>query len=182
MQRIPMMKVFRIMAFGTAVIAVVAAASAFALEKSLPYRIGPDNYVRYLWAGRLSIAALIIPLLAVGFGVASHQRLPILLGACSIVASLLFLPNSVHSGASPEFWCYGNLRRIDVAKEQLAHQNNLTNGAAISSDEVSPYIEGAFANLRCYQHGQYIIGPVGTEPRCSYHGSLDKIEPGAGQK
>jgi hypothetical protein len=181
-QHIPMAKVLRIMASGTAVIAVVAAGSAFALEKSLPYRIGPDNYARYLWAGRLFIAALIIPLLATGFGIASHQRLPTLLGACSLVASFSFMPGSVHSGPNPASWCYGNLRRIDAAKEQFVRQNNLTNGATISSEEISPYIEGAFGSLRCYEHGHYIIGPVGTEPRCSYHGSLAEIVPGPGQK
>jgi len=170
-----MTKVLRIAALAMAVIAVVAAGFALGLEKSLPYRIGPDNYARYLWAGRLSIAALFIPLLAVGFGIASRQRLPILLGVCSMVAWLLFMPTSVHSGARPEIWCYFNLRRIDGAKEELIHRTNLANGNVMTSEELSPLIEGGFRSLEYYEHGVYIIGPVGTEPRCSVHGSLSEI-------
>ena len=168
------MKALRITSLGVGVVALVVAASAFALDKSLPYRIGPDNYTRYLWAGRLSIAALIACLLAIGLGIASRQRLPIVFGACSILG-LLFMPGGPHSGTHPEIWCYFNLRRIDAAKEWLVHEKSMTNGAAITAEELSPRIEGGFRSLECYEHGVYTVGPVGTEPRCSVHGSLSQI-------
>ena len=168
----PMRKALRIMALSTAGIAVVAAFSAFALEKFLPYRIGPANYARYLWAGRFYVAALVFPLLAIGLGIASRRWLSILLGVFTMVASLLFLPSRVHSGASPEVWCYFSLRRIYAAKEELAHQKGLTNGTAITVEELSPFIEGGFESLQCYEHVVYSIGSVGTEPRCSVHGSV----------
>lgn len=158
-----------------AVIAVIAVASAIALEKSLPYRIGPANYARYLWAVRLSIVALVTPVLAIGLGIASRQRLPILLGVCSLVACYVFAPLSVHSGASPKAWCYFSLRRIDGAKAQVELQRNLTNGVVITAEELSPLIDGGFQSLKCYERGVYSIGPVGTDPRCSVHGSLSEI-------
>src|SRR5207249_11474799 len=98
-----------------------------------------------------------------------------LFGACSIVASVFFSPASVHSGARPEIWCYLNLHRIDEAKELVARENGLTNGATITSEDISPHINRGFSSLQCVEHGKYIIGPVGTEPHCSIHGSLREI-------
>jgi hypothetical protein len=170
-----MTRALRVTAIAVGLIALAIAATAFAIEKSLPYRIGPDNYARYLWVGRLSIAALIACLFAISLGITCRQRLPVILGACSMLAWLLFIPGGVHSGARPETWCYSNLRWIDAAKERLSHRSGLTNGSSISAAEISPLIEGGFQSLKCYMHGVYIIGPVGTEPRCSVHGSLSEI-------
>jgi hypothetical protein len=171
-QRFLTMKALAITALGVGVVALVVGASAFALEKSLPYRIGPDNYTRYLWAGRFSITALIACLLAMGLGIASRERLPIVFGACSILV-LISVPNRLHSVTHPELWCYFNLRRIDAAKGWLAHEKSMTNGTVVTTEELSPRIEGGFRSLECNEHGVYIVGPVGMEPRCSVHGTGD---------
>jgi len=88
----------------------------------------------------------------------------------------LFSFGGPHSGPNPEAWCYNNLRKIDAAKYQLAEKNNLTNGTVVTSEQISPYIEGGFASLKCAEHGQYVINPIGTEPRCSFHRSMSEME------
>ncbi len=32
------------------------------------------------------------------------------------------------------------------------------------------------AAFKCCEHGEYILGPVGAEPRCSVHGSMSEID------
>jgi hypothetical protein len=177
MNTMPMKKLLRITGITLVVIAIAAAATAFALEKSLPYRINPGNYARYLWVGRVSNAAIVISLLAIGIGIVSRQRLTIVLGAVSLLAGFLIVaPGRAHSGGDPAGWCYFNLIRIDQAKEYFAHNHNLTNGAIITSEQLSRHIEGGFGSLDCYEHGHFLIGPVGTEPRCSFHGSMSEVD------
>jgi hypothetical protein len=45
-----------------------------------------------------------------------------------------------------------------------------------TSEQISPCIEGGFASLECAKHGQYVINPIGTEARCSFHGSIVEME------
>jgi len=157
-QRIRNSKALAIAPLAVWVIGTAVAVIAFTLENSLPYRIGPDIYTRYLWAGRLSIAAFLIPLLAIALSIASRQRLPIILGACSIVFLIGLMPGSIHSGPNPAAWCYNNLRKTDSAKYELVQQRNLTNGTVITAEALSPLIAGGLQKLKCYEGGVYITG------------------------
>ena len=156
------------------VIAIVLAASTFILDKFLPYRIGPSYYALYLWVEMLPVVLLAVLILALFLGVASRQWFFVILALLGML--FLFSIGGPHSGPNPEAWCYNNLRKIDVAKERLTEKNNLTNGTVVTSEQISPYIEGGFGSLECAKHGQYVINPIGTEPRCSFHGSMSEME------
>ena len=146
MEQIRMSKGFRKLARVIAVIAIVLVAITFILDKSLGYRIGPSNYVLFLWVERLTLVSITVVILAFLFGVAARQWFSVVLIVFSIFC--LMSMNMVHSGPNPEAWCYNNLRKIDAAKNQLAEKNNLTNGTLVTSEQISPYIEGGFASLK----------------------------------
>lgn len=145
--------------------------SALALDKTLPYRIGPDQYNQYVWAVRFATAAFFVALVTTIFSVVCRQGSLFMLGFLSLVSLMLFM-GGVRSGPNPEAWCYNNLGKIDAAKQRLA----LTNGAPVSAGQISKYIEDGLDSLQCAEHGSYIIGPVGTEPRCTIHGSVSEME------
>jgi hypothetical protein len=174
MEQIRMSKGFRSVARVLGVIAIALVAITFILDRSLGYRIGPSDYVLFLWVERLALASIAAVILALLFGVAVRQWFLVIL----LVVGLFFLLSigGPHSGPNPEAWCYNNLRKIDAAKNQLAEKNNLTNGTVVTSEQISPYIEGGFASLECAKHGNYIISPIGTEPRCTFHGSMSEME------
>jgi hypothetical protein len=165
------------------VVAALSAASTFAMTISLPYRIHQGIYTWYLWTEHLlpftSLIALVTMVAALVLGISSRQRLPIVLAVTSCV--LLFFSIShgaVHSGPNPQAWCYNNLRKIEAAKLQFASENQLTNGATITGAQISKYIDGGFDALVCAEHGKYAVGAVGTEARCSVHGSISEMESG----
>ena len=160
---------------GVATIALTA--STLLLDKSLPYRIRPGNYAHFEWVGPLAVASLVVAIAVMLFSIFTRQRLVFVLGLVSLVSLVLFM-GGAHSGPNPEMWCYHNLRAIDAAKQQLAERMGLTNGAAIAADDISEFIEGGYGSLKCAQHGSLIIGAIGTEPRCSVHGSTGAIEAG----
>jgi len=161
------------LAFG--ITAILATASALALDKSLGYRIGPTDYTQFRWVGRLSVASVVASIAAILFGIMSRQRLPLVLGPACLVLLCSFI-GGVHSGPDPQAWCYNNLRTIDAAKRQLAEGIGLTNGAAITEEQISKYIKGGYSCLKCAEQGKYIIGSFRTEPRCSLHGSMSEQE------
>lgn len=173
-EQIRVSKRFRNTARVLGVVAVVLAASTLVLGNSLPYRIGPSNYALYLWVEMLTVVSLAVVVLALFLGIAARQWFFVMLALLGIL--FLFAINGVHSGPNPEAWCFNNLRKIEAAKEQLAEKNNLTNGTVVTSEQISPYIEGGFASLECAKHGEYVINPIGTEPRCSFHGSMSEME------
>ena len=147
---------------------------AVAMDKSLPYRIGVTEYPRYLWAGRLTEAAVGLALVTVLCGIAARKGwLPFALGLVSL--SPLLMIGGVHSGPNPEMWCYSNLGQIDGAKEQLASESGLTNSNPVTMADISRFIPAGF-ELRCAAHGIYIIGSIGTEPRCTVHGTIPEME------
>jgi hypothetical protein len=152
----------------------LASVGAVALDKSLPYRIGFSEYSRYLWAGRLTGAAvgLALPILLCGMA-ARKGWLPFALALISL--SPLLIVGRAHSGPNPEAWCYNNLRQIGGAKERLAHERGLTNSSPVTMTDVSRFIT-AGRELRCAEHGTYIIGPIGGEPRCSVLGTIPEME------
>ena len=163
---------------------VIAAASAgctLAMTLSLPYRIHQGIYTWYLWTERLvpvtSLAALVAMVSAFALGIRSRQRVPIALGVMS--GAFLFFSitqGMVHSGANPQAWCYNNLRKIEAATSQFTAENQLTNGVAITGGQIARYIDGGFDSLVCAEHGKYMISAVGTEARCSVHGSISEME------
>ncbi len=158
-------------------IGVVAALVGSALLVSLPHRIGPSCYTRYLWASRVSLAAFVIPFVAMVMGgIAREPRAIALAGASFITMFLVSGGNAVRSGPNPQAWCCSNLKSLWGAKEQFAMQNDTTNGLAITKEQISQYVDGGFASLKCCEHGEYILGPAGAEPRCSVHGSMTEIE------
>jgi hypothetical protein len=178
-----MSKLFNNSARTLGVIATLSAASTFAMTISLPYRIHQGIYTWYLWTERLlpitAIISLVAMVSALVLGISSRQRLPIALAALSFVILVLSIGyGGPHSGPNPQAWCYNNLRTIEAAKFQLASENNLTNGAVISPKQLSKYIGGGFDALECAEHGKYTIGAIGTEPRCSFHGSMSEMQSG----
>jgi hypothetical protein len=175
MHKIPILKALRAATIGATGIAVAVVVFAYALQTSLPYRIGPNNYGHYLWAERFSIVAYFAPLLAIVLGLASRQRIPMILAVCCIVFMVVLMPASIHSGPNPTAWCYFNLRKIDNAKEEFRRERNFTNGTVITEDEISPLIEGGFRSLKCFEGGVYTVGPAGTDPYCSVHGKLSQM-------
>jgi hypothetical protein len=111
---------------------------------------------------------------ALVLGLVARRKLYIGLALMPLV--LLAFIGGVHSAPNPQAWCRSNLREIEMAKEQLAQKNGLTNGATVTAEHISPYIEGGFGNLECAEHGTYTINPIGTEARCSVHGSMSEME------
>jgi hypothetical protein len=180
MQLNPRRKLNKSIARTIGVATIVLTASTLLLDKSLPYRIRPSNYAQYLWVRPLADVSLFVAIAVMLFSVIARQRLVFVLGLVSLVSLVLFI-GGTHSGPNPEMWCYSNLRAIDAAKQQLAERMGLTNGTAIAADDISKYIEGGYGSLKCAQHGSLIIGAIGTEPRCSVHGSISEIE-AAGKK
>lgn len=160
---------FRNLARVLGVVAIVLAASTFTLDKFMPYRIRPADYVLYLWAGRLVVVTFPVVVVALVLGIASRQWLPSTFAIIGFV--FLLSVGGPHSGPNPETWCYNNLRKIEAAKERLVEKTNLTNGVAVTSEQISSYIKGGLTSLECAKHGKYSINPIGAEPRCSFHGS-----------
>src|SRR5215468_7862978 len=90
-------------AVATGVAGVLASIAAVGLDKSLPYRIGLDDYSKYLWVGRLTVASLAVAVVALLSGLAARKGLPVVLGVVGF--SPLLLIGGVHSGPNPEMWC-----------------------------------------------------------------------------
>lgn len=173
-------KALNVTALALGAFAVLAAAFALVLDKSLPYRIGPDQYARYLWVGRLVRVAFAVAVLALVLGLVSRQRLPI--GFALLTPVCLFFIGGIHSGPNSQTWCFNNLRQIDKAKEQFAKKGELTNGATVTVGQIAPYLRNGFADPQCAEHGSYTINPIGLEPYCSFHGTISEMEAGRAPK
>jgi len=124
------------------------------------------------------IVGAVAAVYAFHLGICSRQRVPIILAAVSCVfLSLSIAYSGAHSGPNPQAWCYFNLRKIDSAKEQLAIDSKMTNGATLTDAQISKYVERGFDSLKCAKHGTYAVGEIGKEPHCSVHGSISEIWP-----
>ena len=66
--------------------------------------------------------------------------------------------------------CANNLRLIESGKEQCALEQRKTNGAAITWNELLPYIGREGKMPHCPDGGTYILGKIGEQPRCSLGG------------
>lgn len=66
--------------------------------------------------------------------------------------------------------CINNLRQIDAAKEQVAMEDNLSDGAASVAADVNSFIKGGAPT--CPAGGTYTYGAIGTDPTCSIAGHV----------
>jgi hypothetical protein len=84
-------------------------------------------------------------------------------------------PNWIGPRRSGPIWerhlCIDNLRGIDAAKNELALEHNLTNGAIITAGQVTNYLVHGIMP-KCPSDGIYIIGKIGQPPTCSIHGDV----------
>lgn len=157
----------------TGVAAVAASSVAVGLDKTLPYRIGLDDYSKYLWVGRLTLASIGLAVLALISGLAARKGLAIVLGLVGV--GPLLLVGGVHSGPNPQAWCFINLHHIEAAKEQLARERGLSNSTAVTLLDISRFLPPGL-QLRCAKRGTYIINSIGSDARCTFHGSITEME------
>jgi len=68
--------------------------------------------------------------------------------------------------------CINNMRIIDSAILQNAFARNLTEGDNVAREDISTYIRNGIDSLVCPTGGKYELGTVGTDPKCSIHGTL----------
>ncbi len=68
--------------------------------------------------------------------------------------------------------CINNLNTLDGVTLQIAMEENLKNGDIAPRDLMSSYIRNGIDSLRCPAGGVYEYGTVGTDPKCSTHGTL----------
>ena len=68
--------------------------------------------------------------------------------------------------------CIGNLRQIDGAKEQVAMEHKLSDGAVVTARDLDPYLKGGTTAVKCPGDSaktfatSYSIGAIGTRPLC----------------
>lgn len=87
-----------------------------------------------------------------------------------IIAMLLMI-------AMPQFYtarmrsqqntCMNNLRQIEYAKEMLAGNNGLSNGAPVALTDLWPAYIKTPGEPSCPGGGTYTINVIGTDPECS---------------
>ena len=70
--------------------------------------------------------------------------------------------------------CVNGLRQIDGAKEQVALELKLQEGAVITSAQIQPYLKGG-SIPKCPEDGSIRIGILGESPTCSQPGHTLKI-------
>jgi hypothetical protein len=71
--------------------------------------------------------------------------------------------------------CWNTLAQIDSAKQQWALESGATSGAPVTVENILPYLQSA---PTCHVAGAtYIIGKVGEEPRCTFHGTISHFNP-----
>jgi hypothetical protein len=166
----------RLSAMGNAlgVIALTTAAFALVCDKSLPYRIGPSHYAQYLWVGRLAGASLVVAVPALALGIVFRRWQSI--GLALLAPVLLALMGGAHPGPMPQVWCHLNLLKIERAKQELAFQQHLTNGTVVTVEQILLFLDGGPESLKCAEHGKYLLNPIGTEPCCTFHGSISGMD------
>ena len=153
---------------------VMASVAALTLDKSLPYRIGFIDYNTYLWVGRLAGISVALAVLAFLSGMAARKGwFPPGLAIFGLAPLLLI--GGVHSGTNPEAWCINNLRQIENAKGQLAQERGLANGSPVLAADIFRFMP-AGSEPRCAKHGTYIINSIGTDARCTVHGTIPEME------
>ena len=102
-----------------------------------------------------------------------------ILGAMAVIGILaaIAIPSCVGKAPNPKAWCCNNVRWIKNGKEQCAREHSLTNGAVVTVGQISQYMKGEFADLKCAKGGAYSINPIGIDARCSFHGTMNEMYP-----
>lgn len=151
----------------------LAAVAALSLDKSLPYRIGIADYGRYTWVGRLVGISVGLAVLTLLSGLVARKGW-LSVGLAVFGLTPLLLIGAVHSGPNPEFWCVNNLRQVEGAKRELAREHGLTNGSPVTMADICRFLpEGR--ELRCAEHGTYIVNSIGRDARCTVHGTIPEM-------
>jgi hypothetical protein len=65
--------------------------------------------------------------------------------------------------------CISNLKSIEIAKENLAAKNALTNGETVPASSIASFLKTAWP-LRCPSGGTYSVNPIGSNATCSTPG------------
>ena len=60
--------------------------------------------------------------------------------------------------------CINNLRQLDGGKDQWAIENNQVSSAAVTLDNVTPYLK---KNPACPASGTYTVTTVSVDPTCN---------------
>ena len=66
--------------------------------------------------------------------------------------------------------CASNLVHIDTCKEQFALASGGTNLSEISVEDLEPWLDTPWRELRCPKGGIYSINEYGVDPTCSHPG------------
>jgi hypothetical protein len=71
--------------------------------------------------------------------------------------------------------CWNTLAQIDGAKQQWALESGSKSSGPVTVENILPYLRSA---PTCQVSGAtYIIGKVGEEPRCTFHGTISHFNP-----
>jgi hypothetical protein len=82
---------------------------------------------------------------------------------------LFIVPNRPRSHTSNAWACINNMRQIEAAKNEWALEQGKTNGTAVTTDDITPYIQlNRYSKIPpCPSGGTYTIGKIGELPTCS---------------
>ena len=79
--------------------------------------------------------------------------------------------NAVVQAVAERNACINNLRQIDAAKNEWALENNKTDGAVPTGEDLLPYFKDGIFPV-CPSGGTYTINAVGEPPTCSVPGHV----------
>jgi competence protein ComGC len=95
------------------------------------------------------------------------------------LALAVFVPSFAKAReATQKRICLNNLKRIGGAKEVWALRNNKDTNSTPTMQDLTPFLTGNIATLRCPAGGTYSINRVGVPPSCSI-ASHDLFNPGS---
>jgi competence protein ComGC len=104
-------------------------------------------------------------------------------GYVTLALTLLLIPIAIPNfvkarEAAQKTACLNNLRRIDGAKQIWALEKNKDTNSTPTMQDLSPFLKGDLAKLRCPAGGTYAINRVGVPPTCTIS-SHDLFNPGS---
>jgi prepilin-type N-terminal cleavage/methylation domain-containing protein len=68
--------------------------------------------------------------------------------------------------------CLNNIKKIDIAKDQYALDNNISTGMTPSDSALDPYMKGGIQIAKkCPSEGDIFINAIGSDPTCTIHSS-----------
>jgi len=75
------------------------------------------------------------------------------------------------SSALQQQRCLGRLREIVRAKQEFQKEWGVTNGTAVTGNQLVEFVNGGWLTLRCPARGEYRINALGSDPVCAIHGA-----------